>query len=218
MLCKLQSVKRSHFQIGFFPLLLFMATIGSWSIDAHAQETNSATAAGTVSGTVFLKATNRPASQVAVTLRSKPAGISRGVLTDTEGHFEVRGLPLGTYEVVIDEPGFEPAQSSVELDGPSSEIALYLNAPSAVPSPRTSYSVSVRELRVSGKARSEYQKGLASLRKNEFAESVMHLAKAAQDSPEFYEAFYHIGVAQTKQGHLAEAMSAFQKVVDLSDG
>jgi len=219
MLCKLQNLNRPLFQTEFFLLILLsMATIGGWPPGARAQDSGSAPAVGTISGTVLLKVNNRPASQVAVTLRSKPAGVSRCVLTDTEGHFEVQGLPLATYDVVVDEPGYEPAQSTVRLEGSSSELVLYLNTPSAAQSPRTNYSVSVRELRMPDKARSEYQKGLACLRKNEFAESVAHLTKAAQDFPEFYEALYHIGVAQTKQGHREEAMSAFQKAIDLSGG
>jgi len=106
MLCKLTNVRRSLFQTEFFLLLLVnVAAMGSWPPAAQAQDSNPAPTVGTISGTVFLKATNHPASQVAVTVRSKLAGISRGVLTDTEGHFEVRGLPLNTYDVVVDEPG-----------------------------------------------------------------------------------------------------------------
>lgn len=219
MPCKLANVRRLLYQAEFF-LLLFVniAAMGGWPPAAQAQDSNPAATVGTISGTVLLRATNRPASQVAVTLRSKSAGISRGVLTDTEGHFEVRGLPLNTYDVVVDEPGYEPAQSTVRLDSPSSGLVLYLNSPGVAQSARANYSVSVRELRISGKARSEYEKGLACLQKKEFPESVAHLTKAAQDSPEFYEAFYHIGVAHTKQGHLQEALPAFQKAVDLSGG
>ena len=219
MLCKLTNVRCSLFQAEFFLLLIInIAAMGGWPPAAQAQDSNPAPTDGTISGTVLLKVTDCPASQVAVTIRSKPAGISRGVLTDTEGHFAVQGLPLNTYDVVVDEPGYEPAQTTVRLDGSSSELVIHLNAPSVAQPPRASYAVSVRELKISGKARSEYAKGLASLQKNEFAESVAHLTKAAQDFPKFYEALYHIGVAQTKQGHREEAMTAFQKAIDLSGG
>src|SRR5438093_12577087 len=36
-------------------------------------------------------------------------------------HFEVRSLPPSTYEIVVDEPGYEPAQASAQLDGRSEE-------------------------------------------------------------------------------------------------
>src|SRR5260370_40159356 len=83
---------------------------------------------GKISGTVLLKKGNRPASQVAVKLKSHAAGIFRSVLTDFAGHFEVRSLPPSTYEIVVDEPGYEPAQTSAQLDGSASNLVLYLNS------------------------------------------------------------------------------------------
>jgi tetratricopeptide (TPR) repeat protein len=173
---------------------------------------------GTISGTVMLRASNRPASQVAVKLKSHVAGIFRSVLTDLEGHFEVRSLPPSTYDIVVDEPGYEPAQARAELDGPSPKLVLYLNAPSTVQSERNRYTISARELKIPDKARHEYEKGLGSLGKKEFAESLGHFMKAIAAFPEYYEAFYHIGVAETRLGRFEEAMPAFQKAIDLSGG
>jgi len=166
---KLQNLNRPLFQTEFFLLILLsMATIGAGHPAREPRIRAPLPRLHDLRDSAF-EGEHRPASQVAVTPRSKPAGVSRCVLTDTEGHFEVQGLPLATYDVVVDEPGYEPAQSTVRLEGSSSELVLYLNTPSAAQSPRTNYSVSVRELRMPDKARSEYQKGLACLRKNEFA-------------------------------------------------
>jgi tetratricopeptide (TPR) repeat protein len=167
---------------------------------------------------VMLKTSNRPAGQVAVRLKSHVAGIFRSVLTDLEGHFEVRSLPPSTYEIVVDEPGYEPTQTSARLDGSSSKLVLYLNSSNTAPKEQNSYTVSARELRIPGKARHEYEKGLGSLAKKDFPESVSHFTKAAQAFPEYYEAYYHAGVAETTLGHLDEAMQAFQKAIDLSGG
>src|SRR5260370_10041285 len=54
--------------------------------------------------------------------------------------------------------------------------------------------------------------------KNDFAGSVSHFSKAAQAFPDYYEAFYRIGVAETRRGRLEEALPAFQKAIDLSGG
>ncbi|HEV1994411.1 MAG TPA: tetratricopeptide repeat protein, partial [Candidatus Acidoferrum sp.] len=169
-------------------------------------------------GTVLLKAGNRPASQVAVKLKSHAAGIFRSILTDLEGHFEVRSLPPSTYEIVVDEPGYEPAQTSTQLDGSSSKLVLYLNSSNLPQTERNSYTVSTRELKIPGKARSEYEKGLGSLTKKDLAGSLSHFTKAAQAFPDYYEAYYHTGVAETGLGRLDEAMQAFQKAIDLSGG
>jgi len=201
------------------PILLLAAGLLMARVPvACAQAPNSEPSDGTISGTVLLRTSNRPASQVAVKLKSRVAGIFRSVLTDFEGHFEVRSLPPSTYEIVVDEPGYEPAETSAKLEGASSKLVLYLNSPVRVHTERNSYTVSTRELRIPGKARNEYKKGLGSLAKEDLAESAEHFTKAAQAFPDYYEAFYHIGVVKTKQGLLDEALPAFQKAIDLSGG
>ena len=218
MLCKLQNFKKWPQIAGFVSILILQTTAIVRVPVARAQAPDSEPTVGTISGTVLLRTSNRPASQVAVKLKSHVAGIFRSVLTDLEGHFEVRSLPPSTYEIVVDEPGYEPAQTSARLDGASSKLVLYLNAPNPVQNGRNSYTVSARELRIPEKARHEYGKGLDSLTKKDLAGSVNHFMKAAQVFPEYYEAYYHIGVAETRQGQLDEAMRAFQKAIDLSNG
>src|SRR2546421_11252336 len=111
MLCKLRKVKKSYLRAGILSLLFFNIAATVWAPMAKAQVLNSEQMDGKISGTVLLKANNRPASQVAVKLKSHAAGIFRSILTDFEGHFEVRSLPPSTYEIVVDEPGYEPARS-----------------------------------------------------------------------------------------------------------
>jgi tetratricopeptide (TPR) repeat protein len=203
---------------GFLPTLFATMTAAVCAPMARAQTSRSEQTDGVISGTVLLKAGNRPASQVAVKLKSHAAGIFRSVLTDLEGHFEVRSLPPSIYEIVVDEPGYEPAQTSAQFDGTASKLVLYLNSPNLRPAQRNGYTVSARELRIPGKAQSEYEKGLGSLARKDLTESLKHFTKAAQAFPEYYEAFYHVGLVETNLGHFAEAMKAFQTAVDLSGG
>jgi tetratricopeptide (TPR) repeat protein len=220
MLCKLPDVKKCLPKAGFLTILFLNISLLGWTpaAKAQAQLPTAEQTGGKISGTVLLKKGNRPASQVAVKLKSHAAGIFRSVLTDLEGHFEVRSLPPSTYEIVVDEPGYEPAQASAQLDGSNSPLVLYLNSPSTTQTVSNGYTVSARELRIPGKARNEYVKGLGSLTKKDYAASLSHFAKAAQAFPEYYEAYYHAGVAETTLGHLDEAMQAFQKAIDLSGG
>ncbi len=218
MLCQLRNVKQWFVRAGFLPLLFLSMSAIAWAPMAKAQTPDTEQTTGKISGTVLLRAGNRPASQVAVSLRSHAAGIFRRVLTDLEGHFEVRSLPPSTYEIVVDEPGYEPAQTDAQLDGAAPKLVLYLNSSSMPQSQRDSYSVSVRQLKIPGKARGEYEKGLASLAKSDLAVSVNHFTKATQAFPDFYEAYYHMGVAETNLGHKDEARQAFQKSIDLSGG
>jgi tetratricopeptide (TPR) repeat protein len=218
MLCKLPNLKKRAVKAGFLPILFLNMTVIVWAPMAKAQASDSEKTGGKISGTVLLKAGNRPASQVAVKLKSHAAGIFRSVLTDFEGHFEVRSLPPSTYEIVVEEPGYEPAETSTQLDSSSSKLVLYLNSSNSPLTERNRYSVSTRELKIPRKARGEYIKGLVSLAKKDFAGSLSHFKKAAQAFPDYYEAYYHVGVVETTLGQLDEAMQVFQKAIDLSGG
>jgi len=218
MLCKLQNVKKLCLNARFLPILFLNMSATVWAPLANAQAPASEQTDGKISGTVLLKASNRPASQVAVKLKSHAAGIFRSVLTDFAGHFEVRSLPPSTYEIVVDEPGYEPAQTSAQLDGSASNLVLYLNSSNLPSTGRNHYTVSARELMIPGKARGEYEKGLGRLTKKDLTGSLSHFTKAAQVFPEYYEAYYHVGAVETTLGHLDEAMKAFQKAIDLSGG
>src|SRR5260370_11608350 len=94
------------------------------TMTVEAQDFNHDKTDGKICGTVLLKTDHRALSQVAVRLISHAAGIFRSVLTDFAGRFEVRGLPRGTYDIVVDEPGYEPAQTSAQIDGSSSKLVL----------------------------------------------------------------------------------------------
>src|SRR6202158_531375 len=222
MLYELRKAEKSSPRVGIHKTLFLSFSLNLalivWAPIASAQSAHFVRMDGKISGTVLLKAGNRPASQVAVKLKSHAAGIFRSILTDLEGHFEVKSLPPSTYEIVVDEPGYEQAQTSTQLDGSSSELVVYLKSSNMPQTPRDSYTVSARELNIPGKAQREYEKGLGSLAKQDLAGSLSHFTKAAQEFPDYYEAYYHVGVAETRLGQLDEAMQAFQKAIDASGG
>jgi tetratricopeptide (TPR) repeat protein len=83
---------------------------------------------------------------------------------------------------------------------------------------RTDYAVSVRELRIPVKARDAFEKGLERLAKNDAGGSRMQFLRATATFPDYYEAYYHIGVADLRLGREEEAAQAFQKAIDLSGG
>lgn len=173
---------------------------------------------GEISGTVRMSSDDRPVPQVVVSLKARLLGVSRSVLTDYEGHFAVRGLPAGAYEVSAEEAGFQPAIAKVQLEGISSNLVLHLRQAVAAHDPRASATVSVRQLSIPAKARDEYQRGLQSLGKNDLPEAFKHFSKASAAFPNFYEAEYHTGLVQLKMGRREEAMQSFQRAVDQSDG
>src|SRR6266404_3607184 len=78
--------------------------------------------------------------------------------------------------------------------------------------------VSVRELQRPSKARDEFERGLRRLEKRDPAGSLKHFNAAIQISGDYYEVYYHRGVAEMQLGESDEAMQSFQRAIDLSDG
>lgn len=222
MLCESPKAEKSRYLVGRLPILflnfiLNLAVI-TWTPMAKAQVSSIENTGGAIAGTVLLEADRRPATQVAVTVKSHAEGIFRSILTDFDGQFEVRGLPAGTYEIHVEEAGYEPARTSVKLDGPSLKLELRLKPTPVAQAVRNGYTVSVRELKISGKAHDEYKKGLESLGKKDLAGSRSHFTKAAKAFPEYYEAFYHLGIVEMNLGRMEEAMHDFQTAINLSGG
>jgi tetratricopeptide (TPR) repeat protein len=222
MLCELPKAEKSRHLVGRLPILSLSFILNLAMIIrtpmAQAQVSSTENTGGAIAGTVLLETDRRPATQVAVTLKSHAEGVFRSVLTDYDGQFEVRGLPSGTYEINVEEAGYETSRTSVKLDGPSLKVELRLKPTPAVQPARNGYTVSVRQLKISGKAHDEYKKGLESLGKKDFAGSLSHFTNAVKVYPEYYEAFYHLGIAETNLGRMEEAMQNFQRAIDLSSG
>jgi len=174
--------------------------------------------AGGISGKVLLDGGHGPASQVTVSLLSSSHQVVRRVLTDYDGGFQVAGLPNGEYEVVVEEPGCESDRAVAKVNGSIASVEVHIKQSKPAENVPNRYAVSVRELQMPNKARSEYQKGLDGIAHNDFAESLRHFTKATQAFPNYYEAFNFIGIAKMKLGELEEAIQAFQRSIDLSGG
>jgi Tfp pilus assembly protein PilF len=178
--------------------------------DRHAAE---------IFGTVFVEGGNHPIGDIIVNIRSLSGGPFVSVLTDWSGRFQVRGLDPGMYEIVVEEAGYEPTRETLQLlRGPSPPLELYLKAGNSSPIRRTDYAVSVRELRIPVKARNAFEKGLERLAKNDADGSRTQFLRATATFPDYYEAYYHMGVADLRLGREEDAAQAFQKAIDLSGG
>ena len=173
---------------------------------------------GGINGTVYLNRTAEPASKVLVNIRSMLSGLNQAVVTDFRGRFEFREIPQGTYEVSASEQGYGFASTITEAGMFPTEITLYLSSASAPPRSENAYVVSLRELKIPSKAQNEYERGLNLMAKKDFVGSITHFNKAAAAYPDYYEAFYHIGVAELHLNHQDKAIEALQKAIDLSGG
>jgi hypothetical protein len=170
-------------------------------------------------GTLFVAGTSRPIGDIIVNIRSLTGGPFTSVLTDWSVRFEVRGLDPGVYEIVVEESGYDSVRETLQLlRGPSPPLELHLKASNPSPAPWTDYTVSVRELRIPGKARNAFERGLERLAKKDADGSRTQFVRATATLPDYYEAYYHMGVADLRLGREEEAAQAFEKAIDLSGG
>jgi len=173
---------------------------------------------GEVSGTVYLDNGGVPAVQIVVTIRSLSVGTSRSILSAVDGTFRMRGLHEGNYQVIAEANGYDSASTTVQVGRFFSDVSLRLKPSHSSNSFAGGSSISVYQLKIPAKARQEYERGIASLVKQDPAGSVIHLNKAIEIFPGYYEAYYHLGVAEARLHHDDEAMDDFQKAIDISGG
>jgi tetratricopeptide (TPR) repeat protein len=117
-------------------------------------------------------------------------------------------LRLGSYYFVLGLTNF-----GLIAMAPAANAQISSFAPS-----KTTPMISVRELQIPSEARKEFEQGLRRLQKQDPAGSLRHFNSAVQRFPQYYEAYYHQGIAEMKLGKNEEALRSFQMAVDLSEG
>jgi tetratricopeptide (TPR) repeat protein len=78
--------------------------------------------------------------------------------------------------------------------------------------------VSVRDLKIPGKARKAYNKGAQRFDLRDWSGSVTEFQRAIAAYKDFYEAYYKIGLADLELKLSTEAEAAFRKAIELSEG
>lgn len=139
--------------------------------------------------------------------------------TDREGKFDFPGLSRGTYRVTLCAPECETLEQTAQVDGKTGPVVLRLRKREEAPAPsRETFLVSVHELNISGKARKAFDKGTKLLTQGNAQESLSYFERAVAESPAYHQAYYNLGIAHSRLGHLAEAEQALQRAIDLTEG
>src|SRR6266702_6729502 len=68
-----------------------------------------------VAGQVNIAGTNNPARDVPVRLERFSGGVIDQITTDARGRFRFANLQRGYYKVIVNAPGFRPAQQDADL-------------------------------------------------------------------------------------------------------
>ena len=198
-------------------ILLAMGFLAA-PISTRAQFGSSAGNHATITGSVLVEGTDRPAGSVRVDIRTATGGPLVTTYTDSGGRFEATGPDVSSYIVSVDQQGFEPVEQRVDRTGAFAEVVLVLKKVKAFLPVHSGYTVSVKELNIPGKARKEFEKGTDRLQKNDYVGSLEHFKEATHAYPDYYEAFYQAGLANMELRRWTDAEQDFQRAINLTGG
>ena len=155
---------------------------------------------------------------VRVDLRAFSGATVASAFTRTAGSFEFSNITGGTYEVIVQQTGYQTLSQRLDVNGPVYGMSLELRANSKASSVTPGNpSVTARELSIPRKAHEDMQKGLDLLYgKSDYRGSIKQFERAIQEYPDYYEAHTQIGVAYLHLENTAGAEQSLRKSMELS--
>jgi len=192
-----------------FPTILAAHQMGGGSSASHRR---------TLSGTVYYPG-NKAAENVSVELHSSEGTFMAPATTTASGGYEFQSLSSGTYALVIDQQGYKRLELPVDLTLTSAKgIIIYLTPKGGdTASAKPASSISSHELSMPQKARVLMDSGKKKLYADKDARGGLddfQLAVAA--APDYYEAYYQIGMAYLNLSNRDEAEKNFRKCIEVS--
>ena len=172
----------------------------------------------TVRGNLRFAHNERPAESVKIELRRFSGDLAGTTFTRNNGEFEFAGLSTGQFYLIVEESGYESVRESVEIRGTSPlSLLVYLRKMTTAQPEDSGNSVSAVELSLPSKTRANFRKGMDILyTKNDPEASLPVLQKVVTTSPDFYEGYFHLGIAYDQLHKPEEAEAAFRKAISLS--
>jgi tetratricopeptide (TPR) repeat protein len=198
-----------------YPLALIFALVLSSPLLAQRDRDTYSTASPNsfeVVGQVKLAATGLPGAKIPVRLERFGGGLVDQIDTDSNGRFRFGNIQRGYYRVIINEPGFRPAQQDADLQVMFRAFLVFeLTPANSGPAPL----LDVIDARAPAAARDELIRGRIALAGKSYSEAVGHLQKALALYPDFYEAHFLLGTAFISAREWKKAETALQRAVDL---
>jgi Flp pilus assembly protein TadD len=149
-----------------------------------------------ISGEVRLADSGAIATGVQVRLERFSGGLMDQIVTDTRGRFRFPNLQRGYYKVVVNAPGFRPAQQDADMQV-IFRVFLVFELISESPKSGTGLPLltDVIDARVPAEARDAFNNGRAALMKKNYKEGIAFLEKATLGYTNFFEAQLLLGMA-----------------------
>jgi tetratricopeptide (TPR) repeat protein len=201
-----------------YPLALIFALFFSSPILAQRDRDTYSTAAPNsfeVVGQVKLATSGLPGARIPIKLERFGGGLVDQIDTDSTGRFRFGNIQRGYYRVIVNAPGYRPAQQDADLQVMFRAFLVFELTPENS-TPKVLFDVI--DARAPAEARAEFVRGREALSKKSYEQAVGHLQKAIAIYPEFYEANLLLGTAFMDGRNWQKAETAFQRAVDLKPG
>jgi tetratricopeptide (TPR) repeat protein len=172
-----------------------------------------------ISGRAYDEQTQQILSRVEVTLRGSGGMMQAQVVTNESGRFDFGNLARGDYQIEARMNGYQPYSATVNVGGGESQgMTIYLkrvppsretSSGSTVSAHELSMPTKARDLMYSGKQKVFYGKNLDG--------GLKDFQEAVAIAPEYYEAYYQMGMAYLELGQRDDAENHFRKSIKLSN-
>lgn len=178
------------------PLAVFLFVVSSVCAQRERDTYTNNSLTFEVSGEVRLADSGQAAMGVPVRLERFSGGIVDQIVTDSRGRFRFPSLQRGYYKIIVNAPGFRPAQQDADLQVVFRTFLVFeLIADSMKNASGLPPLTDVIDARVPAAARQDYENGRAALTRNNYKEGIAYLEKAALGYSNFFEAQLLLGMA-----------------------
>ena len=169
-----------------------------------------------VTGEVRFSDTGVSPVNVQVRLERFSGGLIDQIVTDSRGRFRFPNLPRGYYKVIVNVPGYRPAQQDADLQVLFRIYLVFeLVSESAKGGTGLPLLTDVVDARIPLAARQDFDNGRAALAKKNYKEGIALLEKATQGYSNFFEAQLLLGIAHMDLKEWDKAEQALQRTLEI---
>src|SRR5688572_26834735 len=149
-----------------------------------------------VGGEVRFTETGVIAVNVPVRLERFSGGLIDQITTDSRGRFRFPNLQRGYYRVIVNTPGYRPAQQDADMQVVARVYLVFeLTSDSSKNASGLPALAEVIDARVPAEAREAYNSGRTALTKKSFREAVGHFERAIFAYSNFFDAQLLLGIS-----------------------
>jgi tetratricopeptide (TPR) repeat protein len=165
---------------------------------------------------------DRPASgQIRVQLLTMTGSTIGEQFTHDQGQVSFHNVSPGNYRLLASGTDIEDSEARITVESRESThfewVRVKLRPNAATQQSKTMGAISTAMLNIPDKARKEFDKGIAEMKKNDIADAQKHFSKATEIYPQYAAAFNNLGVIAMKSGNSVEGKALFQQAID-ADG